>query len=142
MAEQEVVVNGVLPGEQSSPSSISDNTPATLDDLKKLESSIVSLLKAMMMEFITPKPNPIIDTHRGVNVIPSHVDSFPCVEIVEKSTNSHREKDLEDVDTTSKGKDAFPSSDYDSHAQMLMPCIMTHGLHHYLNLIALVIGNY
>ncbi|KAK1647794.1 hypothetical protein QYE76_065599 [Lolium multiflorum] len=127
MAEQEVVVNGVLPREQSSPSSSADNTPATLYDLKKLESSIVSQLKAMMMELITPKPNPIIDNNRGVNASPSQVDSLPCVEIVEQSTNSHREKDLEDVDTSSKGKDASPSSDYDSNAQMSMPCIMTHG---------------
>jgi hypothetical protein len=81
----------------------------------------------MMMELITPKPNPIIDTNRGVNVSPSQVDSFPCVEIVEQSTNSHREKDLEDVDTSSKGKDASPSSDYDSNAQIPMPCILPHG---------------
>ena len=121
MAEQEVVVNGALSREQSSPSSSADNTPATLYDLKKFESSIVSQLMAMMMELITPKPNPIIDTNRGVNVSPSQVDSFPCVEIVEQSTNSHREKDLEDVDTSSKGKDASPSSDYDSNAQIPMP---------------------
>jgi hypothetical protein len=81
----------------------------------------------MMMELITPKPNPTIDAKGGVNVSPSQVNTFPCVEIVEQSTNSHREKDLEDVDTSSKGKDASPSSDHDSYAQMPMPCIMTHG---------------
>jgi hypothetical protein len=140
MAKQEVVVNGVLSREQSSPSSSADNTPATLDDLKKLESSIVSQLKAMMMELITPQPNPIIDTSRGVNVSPSQVDSFPCVEIVEQSTNSHREKDLENVDTSSKGKDespvagklidihaVFSPSDYAFKFPIPMPCNLPHG---------------
>ncbi|KAK1603983.1 hypothetical protein QYE76_027656 [Lolium multiflorum] len=141
MAEQEVVVNGVLPREQTSPSSSADNTPATLDDLKKLESSIVSQLKAMMMELITPKSNPIIDTKRGVDVSSPQVDIFPCVGIVERSTNSPREKDLEDVDTSSKGKDespvagqlrddhaVSPPSDYAVNVPIPMPCILTHGL--------------
>ncbi|KAK1668095.1 hypothetical protein QYE76_056254 [Lolium multiflorum] len=141
MAEQEVVVNGVLPREQSSPSSSADNTPATLDDLKKLESSIVSQLKAMMMELITPKSNPIIDTKRGVDVSPPQVNTFPCVGFVERSTNSPREKDLEDVDTSSKGKDespvtgqlrddhaVSPPSDYVVNVPIPMPCILTHGL--------------
>ncbi|KAK1630523.1 hypothetical protein QYE76_004838 [Lolium multiflorum] len=127
MAEQEVVVNGVLPREQSSPSSSADNTPATLDDLKKLESSIVSQLKAMMMELITPKPNPIIDSKCGVNASPSQVDSFPCVEIIEQSTNSHWEKGLEDVDTSSKGKDVSPPNDCAVNVPMPMPCILSHG---------------
>jgi hypothetical protein len=32
-----------------------------LDDLKKLESSILSQMKAMMAELLAPKPTPIID---------------------------------------------------------------------------------
>ena len=140
MAEQEAGVNGFLPGEQSSPSSIADNTPATLDDLKKLESSIVSQMKAMMMELITPKPNPIIDPKGGVDVPPSQVNTFPLVGFVKQSTKPPREKELEDVDTSSKGKDESPVAGQliDIHAAFLpsdralnvpipMPCILPHG---------------
>ena len=140
MAEQEMVVNGSLPGEQP-PSSKADSTTATLDDLKKLESSIVSQMKAMMMELITPKPNPIIDTKRGVDVPPPQVNIFPLVGFVEQSTNPPREKELENVDTSSQGKDespvagqlrddhaVSPPSDYAVNVPIPMPCILTHGL--------------
>ncbi|KAK1665502.1 hypothetical protein QYE76_053661 [Lolium multiflorum] len=90
MAEQENGENGFLPGEQSPPPSIVDSTPATLDDLKKLESSIVSQMKAMMMELIAPKPTPIIDPKASVNVPPQQVNTLHLVDFVAASTELWR----------------------------------------------------
>ncbi|KAK1616573.1 hypothetical protein QYE76_022090 [Lolium multiflorum] len=140
MAEQEKVVNGSLPGEQSSPPSIVDSTPATLDDLKKLESSIVSQMKAMMMELIAPKPTPIIDPKASVDVPPQQVNTLPLVDFVAQSIKPPREGELEDVGTSSKGKDeppvagqlggyhaVPPPSDYTINVPIPMPHILSHG---------------
>ncbi|KAK1644213.1 hypothetical protein QYE76_062018 [Lolium multiflorum] len=140
MAEQENGGNGFLPGEQSPPPSIVDSTPATLDYLKKLESSIVSQMKAMMMELIAPKPTPIIDPKASVNVPPPQVDTLPLVDFVAQSTKPPREGELEDVGTSSKGKDeppvtgqlggyhaVPPPSDYSLNVPIPMPHILTHG---------------
>ena len=61
MAEQEKVVNGSPAVEPPAPSSPIDSITATLDDLKKLESSIVNQMKAMMMELVAQKLNHIVD---------------------------------------------------------------------------------
>jgi hypothetical protein len=58
MAEQEADKNGSPSLVPPAPSSPIDSTTATLDDLKKLESSIVAQMKAMMMELVVQKPNP------------------------------------------------------------------------------------
>jgi hypothetical protein len=108
MAEQGMVVNGSLPGEQSPPPSIADSTPATLDDLEKLKSSIVSQIKAMMMELIAPKPTHIIDPKASVNVPPQQVNTLPLDGFVVQSTKPPREGELEDVGTSSKGEDEPP----------------------------------
>ncbi|KAK1630880.1 hypothetical protein QYE76_005195 [Lolium multiflorum] len=136
MAEQENGENGFLPGEQSPPPSIVDSTPATLDDLKKLESSIVSQLKAMMMELIAPKSTP----KASVDVPPPQVNTLPLVDFVAQSTKPPREGELEDIGTSSKGKDESPvegqlggyhavppPSDYSLNVPIPMPRILTHG---------------
>ncbi|KAK1653911.1 hypothetical protein QYE76_071716 [Lolium multiflorum] len=140
MAEQEKVVNGSLPGEQSPPPSIVDSTPATLDDLKKLDSSIVCQMKAMMMELMAPKPTPIIDPKASVDVPPQQVNTLPLVDFVAQSTKPPREGELEDVVTSSKGKDeppvagqlggnhvVPPPSDYTVNVPIPMPHILSHG---------------
>ncbi|KAK1669936.1 hypothetical protein QYE76_058095 [Lolium multiflorum] len=140
MAEQENGENGFLPGEQSPPPSIVDSTPATLDDLKKLESSIVSQMKAMMMELIAPKSTPIINPNASVDVPPLQVNTLPLGDFVAQSTKPPRERELEDIGTSSKGKDESsvegqlggyhvvpPPSDYSLNVPIPMPRILTHG---------------
>ncbi|KAK1678322.1 hypothetical protein QYE76_039170 [Lolium multiflorum] len=140
MAEQENGENGFLPGEQSPPPSIVDSTPATLDDLKKLESSIVSQMLAMMMELIAPKSTPIINPNASVDVPPPQVNTLPLVDFVAQSTKPPREGELEDIGTSSKGKDESPvegqlggyhtvppPSDYSLNVPIPMPRILTHG---------------
>jgi hypothetical protein len=126
MAEQETVVNGSLPGEQSPPPSIADNIPTTLDDLKELESSIISQMKAMMMELISPKPNTIIDPKGSVDVPPQQVNILPLVGFVVQSTKPPREGELEDVGTSSQGKDEPPAagqlgSNHGCHHHVITP---------------------
>ncbi|KAK1607074.1 hypothetical protein QYE76_030747 [Lolium multiflorum] len=136
MAEQENGENGFLPGEQSPPPSIVDSTPATLDDLKKLESSIVSQFKAMMMELIAPKST----SKASVDVPPPQVNTLPLVDFVAQSTKPPRERELEDIGTSSKGKDmspvagqlidihaVFSPSDHALNVPIPMPCILPHG---------------
>jgi hypothetical protein len=65
-------------------------------------------MKAMMMELIAPKPNPIIDPKGSVDVPPQQVNTLPLVGFVVQSTKPPREGELEDVDTSSKGKDEPP----------------------------------
>jgi hypothetical protein len=94
----------------------------------------------MMMELIAPKPNPIIDPKGSVDVPPQQVNTLPLVGFVEQSTKPPRERELEDVDTSSKGKDeppvtgqlggnhaVPPPSDYAADVPIPMPHILTHG---------------
>ena len=77
-----MIGNGSLPGGQPPPPSNADSTTATLDDLKKLELSLVSQIKAMMMELVAPKPNPAIDPKASADVSPPKANPFPLVDFV------------------------------------------------------------
>jgi hypothetical protein len=70
MADEPGLGDVSLPMEQAPPPSIAANT-ATLDDLKKLESSILAQMKAMMAELLAPKPTPVVDP-KGAPKSPRH----------------------------------------------------------------------
>ncbi|KAK1664933.1 hypothetical protein QYE76_053092 [Lolium multiflorum] len=137
MAEQEAE-NGSLPGELPPPPSTVNSTTATLDDLKKLESSIVNQMKAMMMELVAPKPTPTIDPNASDEVPP--VTSFPLIDFVTQSTKTQQEEKLGESGTSTKGKDeppvagqlggnhaVPPPSDYTLNVPIPMPHILSHG---------------
>ncbi|KAK1664531.1 hypothetical protein QYE76_052690 [Lolium multiflorum] len=140
MAEQEAVENGSLPGELPPPPSTVNSTTATLDDLKKLESSIVNQMKAMMMELVAPKPTPTIDPNASAEVPPPKVTSFPLIDFVAQTTKTQQEEKLGEAGTSTKGKDeppvagqlggnhaVPPPSDYTINVPIPMPHILSHG---------------
>jgi hypothetical protein len=78
MAEQDAgVANGSPSLVPPAPSSPIDTTTATLDDLKKLESSIVNQMKAMMMELVAQKPTPTEDPKASAAEPPPKASQFP-----------------------------------------------------------------
>ena len=79
MADKDGLGDVTLPMKQVPPPMAS--TPATLDDLKKLESSILSQMQAMMSELLAPKQNPIPmeDPKVGTGGSPSKANPFPLL---------------------------------------------------------------
>jgi hypothetical protein len=140
MAEQETVVNGSPSLEPPAPSSPIDSTTATLDDLKKLESSIVNQMKVMMMELVAQKPTPIVDPKASAEDPPPKVNQFPLVDFVAQSTKDPQKEGLGETGTSTKGKDETPvaerlggnhavppPSDYTINVPIPMPHILSHG---------------
>ena len=140
MTEQETVVNGSPSLVPPAPSSPVDSTTATLDDLKKLESSIVNQMKVMMMELVAQKPTPIVDPKASAEDPPPKVDQFPLVDFVAQSTKDPQKEGLGETGTSTKGKDETPvaerlgsnhavppPSDYTINVPIPMPHILSHG---------------
>jgi hypothetical protein len=111
-----------------------------LDDLKKLELSIVRQMKAMMMELVAPKPNPAVDPKASAEVPPRKANPFPLVGFVAQSTKVPQEEELGEIGTSSKGKEeppvaehlrgnhaVPPPSDYTINVPIPMPHILSHG---------------
>jgi hypothetical protein len=140
MAGQEKVVNGSPSLEPPSPSSTIDGTTATLDDLKKLESSIVSQMKEMMMELVAQKPTPNDDPKASAEDTPPKASQFPLVDFVAQSTKDPQKEGLGETGISTKGKDETPvaehlggnhavppPSDYTINFPIPMPHILSHG---------------
>ncbi|KAK1620182.1 hypothetical protein QYE76_025699 [Lolium multiflorum] len=139
MAEQETVVNGSPSLEPPAPSSPIDSTTATLDDLKKLESSIVAQMKAMMMELVVQKPNP--PPIASAEVPPPKANTLPLVDFVAEATKDSQKEGVGDTGTSTKGKDddtpvaerqggyhaVPPPNDYTINVPIPMPHILSHG---------------
>ena len=100
MAEQETVVNGSPSLVPPAPSSPIDTTTAMLDDLKKLESSIVNQMKVMMMELVAQKPNPSVDPQASAENPPPKATSFPLVDFVAQATKDPQKEGLGAVSYT------------------------------------------
>ena len=104
MADKEGLGDVTLPVEQETPPMAS--TPATLDDLKKLESSILSQMQAMMSELLAPKPNPIVDPKVSTGGSPSKANPFPLLVFDPAKDKSLEEDKLGDTGTPSpQGKE-------------------------------------
>ncbi|KAK1679577.1 hypothetical protein QYE76_040425 [Lolium multiflorum] len=141
MAEQdEGVANGSPSLVPPAPSSPVDTTTATLDDLKKLESSIVNQMKAMMMELVAQKPNPSVDPKASAEDLPPKANSFPLVDFVAQATKDPQKEGIGETGTSTKGKDETPvaerlggyhevppPSDYTINVPIPMPHILSHG---------------
>jgi hypothetical protein len=106
MAEKEALGVVNVPGEQPPPPTNTASTTATLDDLKKLESSILSQMKAMLEELIVPKPNPTIDPKASTGGSPPLAIPFPLLNFVPEKDKAREEENRGDTGTScSKGKD-------------------------------------
>ncbi|KAK1616982.1 hypothetical protein QYE76_022499 [Lolium multiflorum] len=141
MAEQgEGVANGSPSLVPPAPSSPINTTTATLDDLKKLDSSIVSQMKAMMMELVSQKPNPSVDPKASAEDLPPKDNSFPLVDFVAQAIKDPQKEGIGETGTSTKGKDETPvaerlggyhevppPSDYTVNVPIPMPHILSHG---------------
>ncbi|KAK1643686.1 hypothetical protein QYE76_061491 [Lolium multiflorum] len=140
MAKQEADKNGSPSLVPPAPSSPVDTTTATLDDLKKLESSIVNQMKAMMMELVAQKPNPIVDPKASAEDPPPKANPFPLVDFVAQTTIYPQKEGLGETGTSTNGKDGTPvakrlggyhevppPSDYTINVPIPMPHILSHG---------------
>ncbi|KAK1692565.1 hypothetical protein QYE76_009262 [Lolium multiflorum] len=139
MAEQEADKNGSPSLVPPAPSSPIDSTTATLDDLKKLESSIVAQMKAMMMELVVQKPNP--PPKASAEDPPPKANTLPLVDFVAEATKDPQKEGLGDTGTSTKGKDddtpveerqgsyhaVPPPNDYTINVPIPMPHILSHG---------------
>ena len=101
MDDKEGLGDVTLPVEQETPPMAS--TSATLDDLKKLESSILSQMQAMMSELLAPKPNSTIDPKVGAEVSTPQDDPYPLLSFVPKNkaieeTDAHFAKRISELD--------------------------------------------
>jgi hypothetical protein len=70
-----------------------------LDDLKKLESSIISQMKAMMMELVAQKPTPTEDPKASAADPTPKASQFPLVDFVAQSTKDPQKEGLGEADT-------------------------------------------
>ena len=104
----------LLPEEQVTPPATA-SIPATLDDLKKLESSIMSQMQAMLAGFLGPKENPL----PSAVVSPSKVSAEkPLIVFVPKKGKPLEEEKVGDIGTSTNGEEVSKDkrdSD-DSHA--------------------------
>ena len=139
MANKEGLGEVTLPVEQAPPPMAS--TVATLDDLKKLESSILSQMQAMMSELLAPKPNPIVDPKVSTGGSPSKANPFPLLGFDPKKDKSLEKDKLGDTSTpSSKGKEdprgeahlgdnhaVPPPSSYSANVPIPMPNIVSQG---------------
>ena len=117
MADKDGLGDVTLPVEQATPPMAS--TPATLDDLKKLESSILSQMQAMMSELLAPKPNPIVDPKVSTGGSPSKANPFPLLGFDPAKDKSLEEDKLGDTGTPSpQGKEETKGEGHlgDNHA--------------------------
>ena len=141
MADKEGLGEVTLPMEQAPPPMAS--TPAMLDDLKKLESSILSQMQAMMLELLAPKPNPIPmeDPKVSSGGSPSKANTFPLLGFVPEKDKSLEKDKLGDSGTSSpKGKEETkgeahlgdnhavpPPGSYSANVPIPMPHIVSQG---------------
>ncbi|KAK1670530.1 hypothetical protein QYE76_058689 [Lolium multiflorum] len=94
MADKEKLGDGALPVEQpTSPPPIAP-TMATLDDLKQLESSILSQMRAMMSELLAPKPTPIVESKESTESPPPKANPYPLLGFDPAKDKSQEEEKL------------------------------------------------
>jgi hypothetical protein len=121
MADKEVLGRETLPEVEAPPPSTTC-IPATLDDLKQLESSILTEMQVMMAEFLAPKAKPIpqVTPIEDVGVSPPKPPAHnPLVGFIpEKGVPLEEDKVGDSGASTSQGKEKQKEGEHtgDSHA--------------------------